>query len=101
MRQTLIQVRCKNGLVTVDLRGALDRSRSDQLTAALEMARRLARHTLVIDTTEVDVIDLTTYRIVTVGDPTASASTTVIKGRAVVALESLLDEHRSIQDQAA
>ena len=101
MKQSLIQVRSNNGLVTVDLRGELDRSKRDRLTAALGMARRLARHTVVIDTTDVEFIDLTAYRIVTAADPTASVSTVLIKGRVLTKLELLLNEYQSVHDHAA
>lgn len=101
MHKSLIQVRSNNGLVTVDLRGELDRSKGDRLRAALGMARRLALHTVVIDTTHLDFIDLTAYRLLTAGDAAGSVATVVVKGRAVGKLEAVMHDHPSVHDHAA
>jgi anti-anti-sigma factor len=101
MHNSLIQVRSNNGLATVDLRGELDRSKRDRLRAALEMARRLASHTVVIDTTRLDFIDLTAYRLVTASDPREDVATVLVKGRAVGKLEAVLNDHPSVHDHAA
>jgi anti-anti-sigma factor len=101
MHNSLIQVRSKNGFVTVDLRGELDRSKADRLRSALGMARRLASHTVVIDTTHLDFIDLTAYRLVTAKDAGDSVGTVLVKGRAVGQLEAVLNEHPSVHGHAA
>lgn len=101
MKQSLIQVRVHNGLSTVDLRGELDRTNGDRLCAALGMARRLARHTVVIDTTDLDFVDLTTYRILTASDPGASVTTVLVKGRALDRLETLLSAPLAVHDHVA
>ncbi|MEY2422935.1 MAG: hypothetical protein QOI95_3002 [Acidimicrobiaceae bacterium] len=101
MRHSLIQVRSHNGLVTVDLRGELDRAKVDRLRAALEMAGRLASHTVVIDTTNVDFIDLTAFRLVTADDAAGPVSTVLLKGPAVSRIEALLSDHPSVHGHAA
>jgi anti-anti-sigma regulatory factor len=101
MHKTLIQVRSNNGLVTVDLRGALDRTNGDRVRAALAMAGRLASHTVVIDTSQLDFVDLTTYRILTAGNAAGRVPTVLVKGRAVTRLEALMSDHPAIRDHAA
>ena len=101
MTQPKIKVRIHNGLSTVDLRGELDRTNIDRVRAALGMARRLASHTVVIDTTDLEFIDLTAYRVVTATDATDSVSTVLLRGPAVDRLEALLSQHPSVHDHAA
>ncbi|MEY2460665.1 MAG: hypothetical protein QOG30_2495 [Acidimicrobiaceae bacterium] len=100
MKQSLIQVRSHNGLVTVDLRGELDRSKVDRLRSALGMAGRLATHTVVIDTTQLDFVDVTSYRVITACDETSRIDTVLVKGGAVRKLEALLGAHPAIRDAA-
>jgi anti-anti-sigma factor len=101
MKQSLIQVRSHNGLVTVDLRGELDRSKVDRLRSALGMAGRLAAHTVVIDTTQLDFVDVTSYRLITAYDEAGRIDTVLVKGGAVRKLEALLGAHPPIRDHAA
>jgi anti-anti-sigma factor len=82
------------GVVTVEMDGELDRSTGDRLCVAVAMARRMARHTVVVDTAGLDFVDVSGYRslVAACRDPLTGPHPTLVlvKGTAVRRLERLL-----------
>lgn len=65
------------------------------------MAERLASHTVVVDTTDLDFIDLTAFRILSASDVDTSVSVVLLRGRAIARLEAVLRMYEYVGDAAA
>jgi anti-anti-sigma factor len=101
MQPLTVHVRSDHGLVTVTVAGELDASTASGLEAAIDAGLRLARHTLVIDTTDVTFVDVVGRRSLRRLDDAAGVHVVLVRGDAVESFDRRLAQVAQGRAQAA